>query len=261
MSSFAELNRVALPVLCLAIFLLWIRNKMSSSSSSTSSSPSSSSLGAVIVLAENRWLCDAMKEAGYSDCVQFDVRNIQSIVELLRTDDLDTLTLLSAAQHVVLAESNVQLIALAATPEQADDRLLWTTELRTAINLLRARFRIDRPVFLPAVPPRDLVGAMDFAPVTAFIDAHVRPLVPRVAPTWCVFERIVNERNDTTYAYMPDNFNVNHHGSYAVAAMLHAHFRPDVPWRAKQKLPDGMSAETALYFMSVVQECSGSRQK
>lgn len=215
----------------------------------------------MVVLAENRWLCDAMKSAGYSECVQFDVRSIQSAVELLRTDDLDTLTLLSAANHVVLAESNLQLLAL-TTPdnELANDRVLWTAELRTAVDLLRARFRIDRPLFLPGVPPRHLVGAVDFEPLRAFLDAHVLPLV-RVAPTWCVFERIVTERNDTTYAYMPDNLNLNHHGSYALAAMLHAHFRPEVPWRANQKLPDGMSVETAHYFLSVVQDCSGSHQK
>lgn len=235
-----------------SILALWVRNKFFLA-------PQSAATGAsvnVLVLAENRWLCDALRLAGFAQCEHFDLRTLHESDEFMRTiDDLDVLARIASATHVVLGESSVQLINVAISDVDAD-RQVWSDELARLLASLAARFRIDasRVILVPGVPPRDLVDAVDLAPVHALLEQRAAPLV-RVAPTWCTFERVVRERNDTTYAYMPDNVNVNHHGSYAVAAMIHAHFRPNSAWKMDQKLPDGMTAEMALFYYNVVQDC------
>jgi hypothetical protein len=231
------MSSVVLPVIFGLLLALWLRKKLLLVG--TPSTPS------IVVFDENRWLCAELTKFGFA-CTQIDSRQLRQHAAVVLSDDIDALQVIADADFFVLGEASDVLLSLGAVES-------WRTDdLEPALAALRSRFGVDiarQVVLVPGAPPR--VGQFDLNPVRLLLDS-VAKLMP-VAPTWCIFPRVVNERNETSFLFMPDHWHLNHHGSFVVAQWIHRHFRPtdaiDAP------LPDNMDAATAVYLRRVLDDC------
>lgn len=209
---------------------------------------------AIVVLDENRWLCEQLLHFGFSECHGIPSRTPRQHVEVVTSDDVDTSVLLASSDFFVIGEANDALLRLDAA--QGDE---WgRAELQPLLDALSRRFNVDanRTVLFPGAPPRSLVGAFDLSIVSAVLERAAKPRLA-VLPTWCVFERVVLERNATSYVFMPDNWNLNHHGAFIVAKMIADRFlgadaRPSL---ANVTLPDNMDRDTAQFLWDASDDC------
>ncbi len=214
---------------------------------------------AIVVLDENRWLCEQLLHVGFTECHSIPSRTPGQHLEVLTSADVDTGLALASATFFVIGAANDALLRLEATAAQADD---WgRTELQPLLDALARLFAVEphRTVLFAGAPPRSLVGSpFDLSNVPAVLERAAKPRLA-VLPTWCVFERVVRERNATSHVFMPDNWNLNHHGAFIVAKMIADRFL-EPPSLANVTLPDNMDAETAQFLWQVADDCYAQDQ-
>jgi hypothetical protein len=233
------MSSAVLPVIVGVLFALWLRKKLLLGTPSTPS---------IVVFDENRWLCAELTKFGFA-CTQIDSRQLRQHAAVVLSDDIDALQVIADADFFVLGEASDVLLGV-------QDEDSWRTDdLEPALAALRSQFGVDiakQVVLLPGAPPR--VGQFDLTPVRSLLEAVAVAKLIAVAPTWCIFPRVVKERNETTFLFMPDHWHLNHHGSFVVAQWIHRHFRL-TPETIDTPLPDNMDTATAEYLRRVLDDC------